>query len=55
MGERGSAAFYREREVDEGSARRERDDRSLQWGAVGLHGAIDGSVSSMTSMERGRE
>jgi hypothetical protein len=42
MGERGSAAFYREREVDEGSARGERDDRSLQWGAVGLHGATDG-------------
>jgi hypothetical protein len=36
----GSAAFYREREVDEGSARGERDDRSLQWGAVGYRGVM---------------
>ena len=43
MGERGSA-FYREREVDEGSAREERDDRSLQWGRLSFM-AIDASVS----------
>jgi hypothetical protein len=40
--EEGSAAFYREREVDGGSARGERDARALQWGAVGYRGVIGG-------------
>jgi len=55
----GSAAFYREREVDGWSARererRRRPSLAINGGVVGLHGAIDGSVSSTTSMERGRE
>jgi hypothetical protein len=41
---------------EEGESAREREGwPAVQWGTVGLHGAIDGSVSSSTSMERGRE
>jgi hypothetical protein len=53
--ERGVLPFIESRR-EEGESAREREGwPAVQWGTVGLHGAIDGSVSSSTSMERGRE